>query len=61
MPSLGVGGMSSQLAESLPVIEQINKEFQDPVSEWALFCLCVAVIIHNCEGGAGCITNLGTL
>ena len=41
LPAIGVGGgedgsVRAKLMESLPVIKQINEEFQDPVRESAL-------------------------
>lgn len=38
LPAVGVGdegSIGSQMAESLPVIKQINEEFRDPVSSLA--------------------------
>ena len=43
LPAIGVGGeggsVREKLMESLPVIKQINEEFQDPVSKTTLHCL----------------------
>jgi arsenite-transporting ATPase len=52
LPALGVGSegtIKSQLSQSLPVIEQIYEEFQDPVSEGLKLIYSKHSIFDYCE------------